>query len=86
MVLTSIGDDLAAARDEVRSQIALYVGAFGSATVNFYADLVRRYGFERDVDAIQAAALDGRMADATAAVSDDLVDAVGVDGAAGPRA
>ena len=80
MVLTSIGDDLAAARDEVRTQIALYVGAFGSATVNFYADLVRRYGFERDVDAIQAAALDGRMADATAAVSDDLVDAVALTG------
>jgi F420-dependent oxidoreductase-like protein len=82
MVLTAIDDDLAAARDEVRSQIALYVGAFGSATANFYADLVRRYGFGEQVDAIQAAALDGRMADATAAVSDDLVDAVTLTGPA----
>ena len=82
MVLTAIDDDLAAARDEVRSQIALYVGAFGSATANFYADLVRRYGFGEQVDAIQAAALDGRMSDATAAVSDDLVDAVALTGPA----
>ena len=80
MVLTSLGDDLTAARDEVRSQIALYVGAFGSATANFYADLVRRYGFGEQVDAIQSAALDGRMGDATAAVSDDLVDAVALTG------
>jgi F420-dependent oxidoreductase-like protein len=76
MVLTAIGDDLAAARDEVRPQIALYVGAYGSRDENFYADLVRRYGFEAEVDAIQDAALDGRLADATAAVPDALVDAL----------
>ena len=76
MVLAAITDDLPAARDEVRQQIALYVGAFGSKTKNFYADMVRRYGFESDVDRIQHAALDRRMADATAAVSDELVDAL----------
>ncbi len=69
MVLTAIDDDLAAARDEVRAQIAIYVGAYGSRSRNFYADLVRRYGFDAEVDRIQEAALDRRMADATAAVS-----------------
>jgi F420-dependent oxidoreductase-like protein len=82
MVLTAIGDDLAAARDDVRPQIALYVGAFGSKTRNFYADLVRRYGFEAEVEAIQTAALDRRMADATAAVPDELVDALALVGPA----
>ena len=82
MVLTSIGDDLAAARDVVRPQIALYVGAYGSKAKNFYADMVRRYGFEADVDRIQDAALDRRMADATAAVSDELVDALALVGPA----
>ena len=82
MVLTAVGDDLDAARDDVRPQIALYVGAFGSRSSNFYADLVRRYGFEAEVDAIQAAALDGRMGDATAAVPDELVDAVALVGPA----
>jgi F420-dependent oxidoreductase-like protein len=80
MVLTAIDDDLAAARDVVRPQIALYVGAYGSRRTNFYADLVRRYGFDADVDRIQAAALDRRMADATAAVSDGLVDALALAG------
>jgi F420-dependent oxidoreductase-like protein len=83
MVLTAIGNDLAVARDEVRPQIALYVGAFGSRAQNFYADLVRRYGFEAEVDRIQEAALDRRMADATAAVSDALVDALTLVGPAG---
>jgi F420-dependent oxidoreductase-like protein len=80
MVLTAIDDDEAAARDAARSPIALYVGAFGSRTSNFYADLVRRYGFEAEVDAIQAAALEGRMAEATAAVTDGLVDALALAG------
>jgi len=80
MVLTAIGDDLGAARDVVRQQIALYVGAYGSKSANFYADLVRRYGFEVEVRRVQEAALDRRMADATAAVTDELVDAVALVG------
>ncbi|HEX3299573.1 MAG TPA: LLM class F420-dependent oxidoreductase [Actinomycetota bacterium] len=80
MVLTSIGDDVAAARNVVRPDIALYVGAYGPKTRNFYADLVRRYGFEAEVDAIQAAALEGRMGDATAAVTDEMVTALALVG------
>ncbi len=83
MVLTAIGDDVAAARDVVRPDIALYVGAYGPSTRNFYADLVRRYGFEAEVDAIQGAALEGRMGDATAAVTDEMVDTLAL---AGPAA
>lgn len=80
MVLTSIRDDLGAARDDVRPAIALYVGAYGSKAKNFYADLVRRYGFEAEVHAIQDAALDRRMSDATAAVPDEMVDALALVG------
>lgn len=80
MVLTSIGYDVAAARDVVRPDIALYVGAYGPKTRNFYADLVRRYGFEAEVDTIQAAALEGRMGDATAAVTDAMVDTLALVG------
>jgi F420-dependent oxidoreductase-like protein len=82
MVLTAIGDDVAAARDVVRPDMALYVGAYGSRTRNFYADLVRRYGFEAEVDAIQGAALEGRMGDATAAVTDEMVDTLALVGPA----
>ena len=83
MVMTAIDEDLEAARDKVRPQLALYLGAFGSRAQNFYADLVRRYGFEAEVDLIQEAALDRRMADATAAVSDELVDALTLVGPVG---
>ena len=83
MVLTAIGDDLAAARDVVRPQIALYVGAYGSKAQNFYADLVRRYGFEAEVDRIQEAALDGRMGEAIAAVTDAMVDVLALAGPIG---
>jgi len=80
MVLTAIEDDLAAARDLVRPDIALYVGAYGPRTRNFYADLVRRYGFGAEVDAIQTCALEGRMSDATAAVTDEMVDTLALAG------
>jgi F420-dependent oxidoreductase-like protein len=80
MVLTAIGEDVATARDVVRPQIALYVGAYGSRERNFYKDLVGRVGFEAEAAAIQDAALDGRMADAVAAVPDALVDAVALVG------
>ena len=83
MVLTAIGEDIAAARDVVRPDIALYVGAYGPRTRNFYADLVRRYGFEAEVDAIQGAALEGRMGDAAAAVTDEMIDTLTL---AGPAA
>ena len=83
MVLAAIDDDIVAARDEVRPQIALYVGAYGSRATNFYADLVRRYGFAAEVDRVQEAALDRRMRDATAAVTDVMVDALALAGPVG---
>jgi len=82
MVLTAIDEDTAAARDVVRPDVALYVGAYGPRTRNFYADLVRRYGFEEEVDAIQEAALDHRMGDATAAVTNEMVDTLTLAGSA----
>jgi F420-dependent oxidoreductase-like protein len=83
MVPTAIGDDIAEARDVVRPQIALYVGAYGSKTKNFYADMVRRYGFEQEVDRIQEAALDRRMGEAIAAVTDAMVDVLALVGPVG---
>jgi F420-dependent oxidoreductase-like protein len=80
MVHVAIDDDLAAARDAVRGKIALYVGAYGPRGANFYHRLVTRFGFGESADQIQAAALEGRMSDATAAVPDELVDAVALVG------
>jgi alkanesulfonate monooxygenase SsuD/methylene tetrahydromethanopterin reductase-like flavin-dependent oxidoreductase (luciferase family) len=82
MVPVAIGKDVAACRDELRPTIAMYVGAYGPKGGNYYHDLVARFGFEREADAVQAAYLDGRRADAIAAVPDALVDSVSLVGPA----
>jgi F420-dependent oxidoreductase-like protein len=76
MVPVALGADLDACRDALRPGIALYVGAYGTRSANFYNDLVSRYGFAQEAAAIQDAALAGRRDDAAAAVTDALVDAV----------
>jgi F420-dependent oxidoreductase-like protein len=80
MVRVAIDEDVAAARDALRPTIALYVGSYGSKGANFYRDLVARFGFGDAAGAIQDAALDGRRDDATAAVPDELIDAVALVG------
>ena len=80
MVLTAIDDDVANARDEVRHDIALYVGRADAEDEELLRGSVQRYGFEAEVEAIPAAALDRRMADATTAVTDAMVDALALVG------
>lgn len=80
MVPLSIGDDVGDCRDELRPEIAMYVGAYGPKRGNYYHDLVARFGFQRAADEIQTAYLEGRRADAVAAVPDELVDAVSLVG------
>lgn len=77
-----MGDDIDACRAAVKPMIALYVGGMGAKGRNFYNDLVCRYGFSEAAAAIQEAYLDGRRADAIAAVPDALVDQVAL---CGPR-
>jgi F420-dependent oxidoreductase-like protein len=73
-VLVSVGDDLDACRDALRPRLALHIGGMGSRDANFYADLVRRYGYEAEADLIQDRFLAGDRSGAAAAVSDELVD------------
>src|SRR5881392_4098495 len=55
-----VTDDVEAARDVLRPLLALYIGGMGARGANFYNALVRRYGYEADVDRIQALYLDGK--------------------------
>jgi F420-dependent oxidoreductase-like protein len=76
------GEDAAACRERVKPQLALYVGGMGARGRNFYAELVRRYGYEEAATRIQDLYLAGRKAEAEAAVPDRLVDEVAL---CGPR-
>lgn len=79
-VMVAAGDDVDACRDQLRPQLALYIGGMGSREKNFYNDLAVRYGYEQAAQAIQEAYLDGRRDDAIAAVPDELIDEVALVG------
>ncbi|MFT4088691.1 MAG: LLM class F420-dependent oxidoreductase [Gordonia sp. (in: high G+C Gram-positive bacteria)] len=57
----------------VRHHAALYIGGMGARGKNFYNSLVQRYGYVEEAKLIQDLYLDGRKAEAAAAVPDDLV-------------
>ena len=78
-----LGDDLAACRDVVRPDIAFVVGGMGAKGKNFYNDHIRRQGFEEAAEKIQDLFLAGKHKEATAAVPDELVDAITL---VGPKA
>jgi F420-dependent oxidoreductase-like protein len=77
-----LSDDVASARDALKSYYALYVGGMGARGSNFYNDLVRSYGYEEEAERIQTLFLDGKQRDAAAAVPDALVDEMAL---VGPR-
>jgi F420-dependent oxidoreductase-like protein len=79
-VMVAAGDDVAACRDRLRPYFALYIGGMGARGSNFYNDLAARYGYEQAAAEIQAAYLDGRRADAAAAVPEALIDEVALVG------
>ena len=79
-VWVSIGDDIGACRDEVRQHIAFYIGAMGPIGKNFYAELVRLYGYDDVVDQVEQCYVDGRRREAASHVSDALVDDLGLVG------
>jgi F420-dependent oxidoreductase-like protein len=78
-----ISDDVAKARGALKPGMALYIGGMGARNKNFYNDLAKRLGFEEAAVRIQDLYLDGKKAEATAAVPDALVDAVHM---VGPKA
>lgn len=67
-------------RDAARPQIALYVGGMGARGKNFYNDLFRRYGYEREATQIQNLYLDGHKKEAEALVPDEFLRAVSMVG------
>jgi F420-dependent oxidoreductase-like protein len=73
-------DDVQAGFDALKPYYALYIGGMGTRGRNFYNDLFRRYGFERDAETIQELFLEGKQRDAAAAVPDAFVDRVALVG------
>ncbi len=77
-----VGDDVDACRNQVKPQLALYIGGMGARGKNFYNDLACRYGYEEAAGRIQELYLSGKKNEAIASVPDALVDEVAL---CGPR-
>lgn len=77
------GDDVLALRDLARPNLALYIGGMGARGRNFYNDLVRRYGYEKEAAEIQDLYLGGKKDEAAAAVPEELLRLTSLCGPAG---
>ena len=78
-----IDDDIEAAADRVRPMLALYIGGMGARGANFHYEAFARIGYEEQCQRIQELYLSGNKADAAAAVTLPMVEAVAL---VGPRA
>jgi F420-dependent oxidoreductase-like protein len=73
-VRVAMGPDLAKCRDQLRPELALYIGGMGARTKNFYNDYAKRLGYEEAAVKIQDAFLAGKRNEAMAAIPDKLID------------
>jgi F420-dependent oxidoreductase-like protein len=78
----AIGDDVDDRLSWAKPQLALYIGGMGARGKNFYHNLATSYGYGDVANHIQDLYLDGKKAEAIAAVPDDLVRNVSL---VGPR-
>jgi F420-dependent oxidoreductase-like protein len=70
----ALGKDVTRLRDHGRPHVALYVGGMGARGKNFYNNVARRYGFEKEAELIQDLYLDGKKDEAAAAVPEELLE------------
>ncbi len=77
-----MGPDVAACRDAIRPELALYIGGMGARAKNFYNDVAIKLGYEGAAKTIQDLYLDGKKGEAAAAVPDKLVDEISLVGSA----
>ncbi|MGW0036435.1 LLM class F420-dependent oxidoreductase [Gordonia sp. NPDC003376] len=79
-LITEDAEQIDNAMQLVRHHAALYIGGMGARGKNFYNTLAVRYGYADEATLIQDLYLDGKKAEAAAAVPDDLVRAMSLIG------
>jgi F420-dependent oxidoreductase-like protein len=76
----AIGNDVEHLREQARPMLALYFGGMGARGRNFYNDVLKRYGFEKEAEQIQDAYLSGDRKAAAAMVPAELVESMSLVG------
>ncbi len=82
-VTVSLHEDLEQALLPIKWMLAFYIGGMGAAQKNFHLNLIARMGFAEAAARVQKLFLDGKRAEAAAAVPDQLADEISL---AGPPA
>lgn len=79
-VRVKLGPDVAACRDAIRPELALYIGGMGARAKNYYNDVAIKLGYPGAAKTIQDLYLDGKKTEAAAAVPDKLIDEISLVG------
>jgi len=80
LVMVNVHDDLELALAPVKSMLGLYVGGMGARKRNFHMELMGRMGFAAEAEKIQALFMEGKRAEAVAAVPDQFADEISLCG------
>jgi F420-dependent oxidoreductase-like protein len=75
--------DVAGGLAAAKPMLALYLGGMGAKGRNFYNDLVKRYGYEAEAEAIQDLYLEGKKDEAAALIPDALLEGTTLCGSEG---
>jgi len=73
-------DDLEQALAPVKAMLGFYIGGMGAKSRNFHMELMCRMGYEQEAHKIQELFLDGKRAEAIAAVPDAFADEISLCG------
>ncbi|RJL31268.1 LLM class F420-dependent oxidoreductase [Bailinhaonella thermotolerans] len=79
----AIGDDVSGYLEFGRPMLALYIGGMGAKGKNFYNDLARRYGYEKEAERIQDLYLQGKKDEAAKLVPYELLEKMSLVGSEG---
>jgi F420-dependent oxidoreductase-like protein len=81
-LMVNVSDDLEQALAPVKAMLGFYIGGMGAKNKNFHMDLMSRMGYEQEAHKIQELFMDGKRAEAIAAVPDAFADEISL---CGPR-
>lgn len=80
LAMVNVDDDLEQALMPVKAMLGFYIGGMGAKSRNFHMELMGRMGYEQEALKIQELFLDGKRAEAIAAVPDAFADEISLCG------
>lgn len=80
LVMCNVTDDIEAGLMPVKAMLGFYIGGMGAKKRNFHMELMARMGFDAEAHKIQDLFMEGKRAEAVAAVPDQFADEISLCG------